>query len=110
MIEVYSRFMRLIVMYDVSFETDDDIRRYNHFRNELIKIGYVMMQFSIYVKCISSHTVYESEKQKIIKILPPKSNIRFFMITESQYQNIELLNGKKSLNEQYNNMQRYVEI
>ncbi len=32
------------------------------------------------------------------------------LITESQYQNIELLSGEKSLNEIFNNNERYIKF
>ncbi|WP_036456921.1 CRISPR-associated endonuclease Cas2 [Mycoplasmopsis lipofaciens] len=102
--------MRIIVMYDVSFETNEDVKKYNNFRKELLKLGYVMMQYSIYVKNIGTHTLYKSEKTKIQKVLPKKSNVRIMMITEKEYQDIEILNGEKSLSEIYNNFERYIKI
>ncbi|MBU4689959.1 CRISPR-associated endonuclease Cas2 [Mycoplasma zalophidermidis] len=102
--------MRIIVMYDISFEDEIAVKQYTQFRNNLLKLGYFMMQYSIYVKCIPNHLSYEYEKKKIINYLPSNANIRIFMITESQYQNIELLTGKKSLNEIYNGTERYIKL
>ncbi|MGX9339697.1 CRISPR-associated endonuclease Cas2 [Mycoplasma sp. 332] len=101
--------MRIIVMYDISMD-DDNIAYYNKFRNELIKLGYSMIQYSIYVKCISAHTQYPYEKDKLIKIVPKKSNVRILLVTESQYQNIEIINGEKSLNEYYLDKKIYLEV
>lgn len=110
LIEVQSRYMRIIIMYDISLTDEEQVRKYNKFRNELYKLGYFRIQYSIYVKCISSHTVYQSERSKILKIIPKNSNVRIVMITEEQYQNIELLSGDKSQTEKFNDNERYLII
>ncbi|WP_305848731.1 CRISPR-associated endonuclease Cas2 [Mycoplasma sp. Mirounga ES2805-ORL] len=102
--------MRIIIMYDVCMDNKKDIQNYQIFKNNLTKLGYYMIQYSIYGKCVSSHTVYEYEKKKILNIIPQNSNVRFFMITESQYQNIEILSGQKSLSEIYNGQERYIKL
>ena len=110
MIKIQSRLMRIIVMYDISFADEENSKKYNKFRTKLIQMGYFMIQYSIYVKCISSHTSYPAEKTKLLNIIPKESNIRMLLITESQYQNIEFLSGNKSLNEKYNELERYIKI
>ncbi|WP_277869725.1 CRISPR-associated endonuclease Cas2 [[Mycoplasma] phocidae] len=96
-------------MYDISTD-DDNIDQYNKFRNALYKLGYYRIQYSIYVKCIGSNTQYPYEKEKIIKVIPKKSNVRILLITEKQYGDIEILSGEKSINEHINDIERYIEI
>ncbi|WPB54178.1 CRISPR-associated endonuclease Cas2 [Metamycoplasma equirhinis] len=110
LIETSNRYMRIIIMYDISTSDDDMIKEYNKFRHELLKLGYFMIQYSIYVKCLTAHTQYSYEKKKTFKVIPSNSNIRIMLITESQYQNIELLSGEKSLNEIFNNNERYIKF
>ncbi|WP_237077112.1 CRISPR-associated endonuclease Cas2 [Mycoplasma phocoenae] len=102
--------MRIIVMYDIQMETNIGNKEYLLWRKKLINLGYIMMQYSIYSKCISAHTQYEYERQKLLNVMPKKSNIRIMLITENQYQKIEILNGEKSLNEFYNDNIRYVSL
>ncbi|VEU75556.1 CRISPR-associated protein Cas2 [Mycoplasmopsis maculosa] len=102
--------MRIIIMYDISMDNEEKVKKYNTFRKELFRLGYTMIQYSIYSKRLEAHTFYKKEKEKIISVIPRESNVRIMMLTEKQYQNIELLNGEKSLNEKYNNRERFIEI
>ncbi|QKT05738.1 CRISPR-associated endonuclease Cas2 [Mycoplasma sp. OR1901] len=96
-------------MYDVSMDEDNTIN-YAKFRNSLLKMGYIMIQYSIYVKTIGFKTIYEYEKQKLINIIPKRSNVRILLITETQYSNIDILSGEKTTNEIYNEKERYIEL
>ncbi|WP_241006949.1 CRISPR-associated endonuclease Cas2 [Mycoplasma sp. CSL10137] len=101
--------MKIILMYDVSMD-EDNTTNYARFRNNLLKMGYIMIQYSIYVKTIGFKTIYEYEKQKLMKIIPKRSNVRILLITEAQYSNIDILSGEKSANEIYNEKERYIEL
>ncbi|WP_306766875.1 CRISPR-associated endonuclease Cas2 [Metamycoplasma neophronis] len=101
--------MRILIMYDIQMD-DENVPLYNKFRQTLIKLGYVRLQYSIYVKCIANNNVYEYEKAKLIKHIPKHANIRIISITESQYQNMEILAGEKSLNELYLDEKIYIEV
>ncbi|MCV3753584.1 CRISPR-associated endonuclease Cas2 [Mycoplasma enhydrae] len=101
--------MKIIIMYDISTE-NDNLPFSNKFRNSLIKMGYHRMQYSIYVKTIGFQTVYNYEKERLMKIIPPKSNVRVLLVTEKQYANIDILMGEKSINEYYNDKERYIEL
>ncbi len=43
MIKVQSRLMRIILMYDISFTDEENIKKYNKFRTKLIQMGYFMI-------------------------------------------------------------------
>lgn len=45
---MYNRFMRIIVMFDLPTATTEDKREYLHFRTGLIKLGFDMLQYSVY--------------------------------------------------------------
>ncbi|ACF07392.1 conserved hypothetical protein [Metamycoplasma arthritidis 158L3-1] len=97
-------------MYDVSFKDENDTKEYTKFYTSLQKLGYYRMQYSIYAKTISTHTKYPYEKAKLISILPKNANVRILCISEQQYQGIEILRGSKSLNEKYNDNERYIKL
>ncbi|AZZ65802.1 CRISPR-associated endonuclease Cas2 [Metamycoplasma phocicerebrale] len=101
--------MKIILMYDVSMD-EDNLTLYNKFRNSLIKLGYFRIQYSIYVKTIGFQTLYPYEKEKLMKIIPKKSNVRVLLVTENQYSNMDILMGEKSLNEYCNEKERYIEL
>lgn len=51
--------MRLMIMFDLPVETSEDRRNYRKFRRALIDEGFLMMQYSIYVR-----VMYVFAKQK----------------------------------------------
>ena len=105
-----SRFMRLIIMYDLSTETKIDIKEYSHFHKHIISRGFIMMQYSIYMKVLNAPTKKEYEIQAIKKKLPSNGNIRVLTITDKQYHDIKLLRGGKSINESINTENRRIII
>lgn len=97
-------------MFDLPSTEDFQKKEYHIFHNSLIKNGYSMLQFSVYIKVINSHTKIEREIDKIKKTLPTGGNIRILVITENQYQNMKIILGHKNINEIYNNNKRYIKI
>lgn len=104
------RSMRLLLLFDLPMVEDYEKKEYTNFRKELIKQGYFMIQFSVYMKCVNTQIKLESEIKKIYKYVPTNGNIRLIAITEKQYSNMEILLGKKKINEIYNNNERYTKI
>ncbi|MDW2931343.1 CRISPR-associated endonuclease Cas2 [Mesomycoplasma ovipneumoniae] len=109
-IEVNTREMRILLMYDIYSENEQQNPEYNKFVKNLLKLGYVRIQYSIYAKIIPVHTIYQSERKKIINIIPKNSNVRILLLTEQQYQNMEILSGSKSKNEIINFEQEYIKL
>lgn len=104
------KYMRILVMYDVPNNSSEENKEYTKFRKLLIKNGYTMMQYSIYIKCLNTKTKYKSEIKKISKSLPSQGNIRVLSITEKQYQDMIFLKGESNINEQVNGVERYISI
>lgn len=102
--------MRLILFYDLPNVESYETREYNQFRKTLLKNGYTMIQFSVYMKTINTQTKIDQEVKKITKYLPRNGNIRVISVTEKQYSNMYILVGKKKVNEIYNNTERYIKI
>lgn len=91
--------MRLLCMFDLPTETSEDQRNYRIFRKEIIKEGFVMMQFSVYVRVCPSREYAERMEHRLKKIVPPRGNIRLLCITEKQYEDMVLLIGSKGTTE-----------
>ncbi len=87
------RFMRLLVMFDLPTNTAVDIRNYNNFRKFLIKEGFYMLQYSIYVKICTNKDSADLEVNKIIKNRPPQGAIRTLILTEKQYSDMNIIIG-----------------
>ena len=102
--------MRIILFYDLSMKEKNDIKSYNKFRKWIIKRGYIMVQYSIYVKIVNAATKVEYEIKAMKKVLPKYGHVRILRVSDTQYRNMEILSGQKTLNEIVNTNERYLRI
>lgn len=102
--------MRIFIFFDLPTDTPEDKKNYLHFRKNLIKLGYSMIQYSVYSKSINVQTKKEREEKKIINILPSCGDVRMLSITEHQYQGIKILKGQKSIIEMINDERKYIKL
>ncbi len=83
-------------MFDMPTDTKKDRKKYRWFRNRLIKEGYIMMQYSIYIKSYHSYESALHGKKKLkefIKVNLLKGSIRIMLFTDKQFSNMEIIVG-----------------
>lgn len=88
-----SRFRRMVLfaMFDMPTETKGDLKRYRQFRKDLISYGFIMFQYSVYVRFCDSLYMAEKYESKIEEVAPEKSSIRVLRVTENQYKNMLMI-------------------
>ncbi len=89
------RVMWLLVLFDLPTETKKDIREYTLFRKNLLRDGFTMFQFSIYVRHCASLENAEVHKKRVKSFLPEYGKVGILCITDKQFGNIELFYGNK---------------
>ncbi|MFK6999348.1 CRISPR-associated endonuclease Cas2 [Flavobacterium oreochromis] len=88
------RIMWLFVFFDLPTDTQKDRKNASSFRNNLLKDGFNMMQYSVYIRhCASSESADVHEK-RIYKLLPPLGKVSILRITDKQFGNIQNFWGK----------------
>ncbi|EKU50115.1 CRISPR-associated endonuclease Cas2 [Staphylococcus massiliensis] len=90
--------MRVLIMFDLPVETKYDVRIYNKFRKHLIQEGFLMMQYSIYIKSCINKDAANSSINSVKRMLPPNGHVRALMITEKQYEKMQILLGHEDEN------------
>lgn len=90
------KFMRILVFFDLPVKTKPQRRKATQFRNFLIKDGYYMVQFSVYARVCNGNDMVELHKKRLKANVPDDGFIRVLVITEKQYENVEILLGRKS--------------
>ncbi|KLI75958.1 MULTISPECIES: CRISPR-associated endonuclease Cas2 [Lacticaseibacillus] len=85
--------MRLMIMFDLPVETSEDRRNYRKFRRALIDEGFLMMQYSIYVRVCKTKKSATYMEQRIATVKPPVGTVQTLMITEAQYQAMHFMVG-----------------
>lgn len=86
--------MRVIVFFDLPTTTSEDLRNYRGFRNKLMKLGFMMLQKSVYMKLAFNPTVEKALVDKVKHIKPPKGLVQILTITEKQFGNIRTIVGE----------------
>ena len=89
------RSMWLIVTFDLPTETPAQRKVYADFRKFLLSDGFLMHQYSVYVRHCASLENTDVHEQRIRKNMPDEGSVSIIRITDKQFGNIVNLYGKK---------------
>ncbi|MBI4559838.1 MAG: CRISPR-associated endonuclease Cas2 [Candidatus Hydrogenedentes bacterium] len=89
------RGMWLFTMFDLPVVSVEDRRRYTQFRNTLLKLGFEMLQFSVYARYCASEDGSELFRKRVQKALPPGGQVRLLSVTDRQFGKMEVYYGKR---------------
>jgi CRISPR-associated protein Cas2 len=87
-------------MFDLPVETAKNRRAYREFRKKLIKEGFVMLQYSVYMRVCPNRDYANRLERRLQQAIPTEGNIRLLGITEKQYEDMKLLVGTKNYQEE----------
>ncbi len=88
------RTLWILVFFDLPTETKKDRSVASKFRKEMLQDGFVMFQFSIYLRHCSSRENASVHLKRIKRVLPPKGHVGMITITDKQFGMMELFYGK----------------
>lgn len=90
--------MWLFAMFDLPTKSKSDRQCYARFRNALLAEGFMMMQFSIYVRPCESRRQSETYLRRVRKILPMSGGqVRVISITDKQFSEMKIYEAKKEI-------------
>lgn len=92
--------MRLMVIFDKPVETAEERREYNKFRKFLLKQGFMMLQYSVYVRYCANNTSAEKYINHIKGFGNKYGDVRIILLTENQFANMILISGEKKIREE----------
>ena len=90
------RIMWVLVHYDLPMISRRDVKNYAVFRKKILADGFMMFQFSMYIRHCSSKENMEVHVSRVKSFLPPKGNIGILAITDKQFGNMEIFRGKEA--------------
>jgi CRISPR-associated protein Cas2 len=102
--------MRILVFFDLPVVTKKQRKNYTNFRKFLIKDGYQMLQFSVYCRVTRNHDDAEKHINRLRGNLPPEGSVRVMLITEKQYNSMEILVGEITATENYLSPRELIEL
>lgn len=89
------RIMWVLVFFDLPTETKLERKIYAQFRKDILKDGFTMFQFSIYLRHCPSRENAEVHIKRVKRILPEKGHIGIMCITDKQFGDMEIYFGRK---------------
>lgn len=88
--------MWIFCMFDLPVGTQKETRMANRFRNHLLDKGFVMKQFSIYIKCCTSLNSAKNVSKNLQSFIPDNGSVTFLYVTDKQYLMTDNFLGKNS--------------
>jgi CRISPR-associated protein Cas2 len=76
----------LMAMFDLPVMTHKERKVATHFRNDLIDNGFLMIQFSVYVRPCVNFEQLNKHIGAIRKLVPEAGNVRLLYITDEQWE------------------------
>lgn len=88
------RFMWIVALFDLP--THDKIMRkaYTRFRKALLKDGFAMMQFSVYIRHCASIENTDVHIARVEKAVPDDGEVRVLVLTDKQFERMRVFWGK----------------
>jgi CRISPR-associated protein Cas2 len=87
--------MWVLVLFDLPTETAKERKTASDFRKKILKDGFAMFQFSIYLRHCASRENAEVHIQRVKKILPEHGHVGIMCITDKQFGMMEIFHGQK---------------
>ena len=86
--------MWLFTMFDLPVGTKAERKAATGFRTKLLKDGYAMFQFSVYVRHCGSPQLAHLHERRLKLMVPDKGSVTVLMVTDQQYSSMKNYFGK----------------
>ena len=87
------QIMWIFVFFDLPTETKSDRKKYAEFRKQLLRDGFTMFQFSIYLRHCPSRENADVHIKRVKNFLPKEGYVGILTITDKQFGQMELFRG-----------------
>ena len=89
--------MWIIAMFDLPVKTIEERQDYLQFRRHLLRQGFTMMQYSVYIRHCASPENTDAHIRRLQRNLPPEGEVRILIMTDAQYARMKVFVGKLRL-------------
>lgn len=89
------RVMWVLVFYDLPTETKKERKIAAQFRKDIMKDGFVMFQFSIYLRHCPSKENADVHIRRVKSLLPKSGMVGILCVTDKQFGAMELFHSAK---------------
>ena len=92
------RMAWVMVFFDLPVGTPEERRDASNFRRDLIKDGYMMVQFSVYARPCGSADRVDTQVRRLRNHIPARGEVRGLLITDAQWGRMIVVRGAKKEN------------
>lgn len=89
------QIMWVFVFFDLPVKTKLQIKRAAKFRKNLLKLGFSMMQYSVYIRHSPSLDNAKTQVKRVKSLIPPDGFVSILMVTDKQFGEITNIWGKE---------------
>ena len=89
------RMAWVMVFFDLPVGSPEERRDASNFRRDLIKDGYMMVQFSVYARPCGSADRVETQVRRLRSHIPERGEVRGLLITDAQWGRMIVVRGAK---------------
>lgn len=86
--------MWLLTMFDLPVDTKKARKAYARFRKELLRDGFTMIQYSVYVRHCPSEENAQVHLSRVQRWLPDDGEVRLLSLTDKQFERMRIFWGK----------------
>ena len=88
------RYMRLILFFDLPVEKVSQRRNYSKFIRDIKKLGFYMLQESVYLRLCADSRIAESIQDLVERVAPSEGSIAILTVTEKQFSEMNFVIGE----------------
>ena len=94
-----TRFVWLMIFFDLPVRTKPERRDASRFRNMLKDEGFMMLQYSVYARVCRAEEAADKHVKRVVASLPVSGNVRAMQITDRQFSRMRILVGEAGKSE-----------
>lgn len=83
------KYMYIICFFDLPTNSKLDRKRYTIFRKKLMQVGFVMMQYSVYIAQVRGTHQVKDRIARVKSFAPKNGEIKLLTVTDRQFDRIE---------------------
>ena len=80
--------MWMLTMFDLPVVKKADRKAATQFRQDLLKLGFEMAQYSVYMRCCVTRERCDAIVKRIRKAMPSGGKVAILVFTDKQYENM----------------------
>ena len=88
------KIMWILTLFDLPVLTKAERKAATRFRNDLLDLGFGMVQFSVYLRHAYSKEKADVIATQVAGLVPPAGHVQILFFTDRQYQLTQSFHGK----------------